>query len=154
MTHLVSHDRHYRSRTNLPTRMCSALVFKALTALLVVSAVACSITFAAQGRQGVVHRADGATRGVSVLRAQANVYHRRLLKASDPHPPVPNTNAPGVALIQMQPQAPEAFAASLPRCFLERQATLVGQSVVTYDCRVRRIRRSNCGRAHVRACCA
>jgi hypothetical protein len=33
------------------------------------------------------------------------------------------------------PMAPDHFAATLPRCWWERQAA-VGQSVVTYDCRV------------------
>jgi hypothetical protein len=35
------------------------------------------------------------------------------------------------------PLPPAAFAASLPRCWWERQAAVAGQSVVTYDCRVR-----------------
>ncbi|KIY99652.1 hypothetical protein MNEG_8311 [Monoraphidium neglectum] len=44
---------------------------------------------------------------------------------------------PDVPLSLVGPQDPQAFAASLPRCWWARQATLVGQSLVTYDCRVR-----------------
>lgn len=37
-------------------------------------------------------------------------------------------------------QDPRQFAASLPRCWWARQATTVKQSLVVYDCRVRRAR--------------
>jgi len=36
----------------------------------------------------------------------------------------------------LEPQPPDVFAASLPRCWWARQVTTIRQAIVTYDCRV------------------